>query len=251
MRLAALITALLVALPLHYTWRLFGQRSPWPRRFLGLVARIVGARARIVGIPLTHHVVIVSNHLSWIDILLLAGSTGTAFIAKSELAHVPLVGWLCRMNHTIFVERGDRLAVSGQIAQIRDTLAADWPVTLFPEGTTGDGVTILPFKASLLAALDPPPPGVRVQPVRIDYGAATAELAWVGDEHGKDHAARVLKRKGNFWPTLHFCAPFDPADYGNRKVIAAEARRRIEASFLPCLGEVAPKATEGADTKRR
>ena len=229
LRLAALITALLVALPLHYAWGVFGRRSPWPPRFLGLVARIVGARPRIVGTPLTHHVVIVSNHLSWIDILLLSGATGTAFIAKSELENVPLVGWLCRLNHTIFVRRGDRLGVTDQVAQIRDTLAADWPVTLFPEGTTGDGVVLAPFKASLLAALDPPPPGVRVQPVRIDYGAATGELAWVGDEHGKDHAVRVLKRKGTFQATLHFCDPFAPEDYGSRKAIAVEARRRIES----------------------
>ncbi len=219
---------MLVALPLHAAWRLFGRRSPWPPRFLGLVARIVGARPRIVGRPLTHDVVLVSNHLSWIDILLLAGSTGTAFIAKSELESVPLVGWLCRLNHTIFVSRGDRLGVADQIAQIRDTLAADWPVTLFPEGTTGDGIVLAPFKASLLAALDPPPPGVRVQPVRIDYGDATAELAWVGDEHGKDHALRVLRRKGRFLATLHFCEPFAPEDFPGRKAIAAEARRRIE-----------------------
>ena len=125
------------------------------------------------------------------------------------------------------------VVVSGTGAQAFAGLAADWPVTLFPEGTTGDGVTIAPFKASLLAALDPPPPGVRVQPVRIDYGAATAELAWVGDEHGKDHAIRVLKRNGTFRPTLHFCEPFAPEDYGSRKAVAAEARRRIEATASP------------------
>ncbi|WP_234387645.1 lysophospholipid acyltransferase family protein [Sphingomonas sp. STIS6.2] len=173
--------------------------------------------------------VFVANHLSWIDILLLSGATGTAFIAKAELRGVPLVGWLCTLNATIFVSRADRMAVTAQIAQIRDTLARDWPVTLFPEGTTGDGVTLLPFKAALLAALDPPPPGVRVQPVRIDYGPATPELAWVGDEPGQHHAARVLKRRGSFVATLHFAEPFDPADHGNRKAIATEARRRIEA----------------------
>ncbi len=173
--------------------------------------------------------VFVANHLSWIDILLLSGATGTAFIAKAELRGVPLVGWLCTLNATIFVSRADRMAVTAQIAQLRDTLARDWPVTLFPEGTTGDGVTLLPFKAALLAALDPPPPGVRVQPVRIDYGPATHELAWVGDEPGPHHAARVLKRRGSFVATLHFAEPFAPADHGNRKAIATEARRRIEA----------------------
>ncbi|MGA1800470.1 lysophospholipid acyltransferase family protein [Sphingomonas sp. 4RDLI-65] len=224
-----MLLAVILALPLHAMWRLFGRKSPWPPRFLGLVARIVGARVRVVGKPLRHHVVFVSNHLSWIDILLLSGATGTAFVAKSELRTAPLVGWLCTLNHTIFVSRADRMAVTDQIAQVRDTLAQDWPVTLFPEGTTGDGVTLLPFKAALLAALDPPPPGVKVQPVRIDYGAATHELAWVGDELGQHHAARVLRRKGTFVPTLHFAEPFDPAEYGDRKAIAAEARRRMEA----------------------
>ncbi len=210
-------------------WWLFGRKSPWPPRFLGLVSRIVGARPRVVGTPLRHDVVFVSNHLSWIDILLLSGATGTAFVAKSELRSAPLVGWLCTLNHTIFVSRADRMAVTAQIAQIRDTLATGWPVTLFPEGTTGDGTTLLPFKAALLAALDPPPPGVKVQPVRIDYGAATDELAWVGDEPGQHHAARVLKRRSTFVATLNFANAFDPAEYGDRKAIAAEARRRMEA----------------------
>jgi 1-acyl-sn-glycerol-3-phosphate acyltransferase len=227
--LAALLLALLVALPLHGAWRVLGRKSPWPPRFLGLVARIVGARARVAGTPLRHDVVFVSNHLSWIDILLLSGATGSAFVAKSELRGIKLVGWLCTLNHTIFVSRADRMAVTAQIAEIRGALAAEWPVTLFAEGTTGDGTTLLPFKAALLAALDPPPPGVRIQPVRIDYGAATHELAWVGDEPGQHHAARVLKRRGSFVATLHFAEDFNPADYGDRKAIAAEARRRIEA----------------------
>lgn len=227
-RLAALLLALLVALPLHGSWRLFRLRSPWPRRFLGIVGRIVGARARVLGEPLTRDVVIVSNHLSWIDILLLAGATGTAFVAKSELRAVPLVGWLCTLNHTIFVARGDRMAIAGQIDQLRAALAAEWPVTIFPEGTTGDGRTLLPFKAALLGALDPPPPGVQVQPVRIDYGDATDDLAWVGDEAGAAHAVRVLKRRGTFVATLRFSEPFDPAEAGDRKAIAARARAAID-----------------------
>jgi len=193
------------------------------------VARIVGARPRIVGTPRRHNVVFVSNHLSWIDILLLAGATGSAFVAKAELRGVPLVGWLCTLNATIFVSRADRMAVTAQIAQVRATLSQDWPVTLFPEGTTGDGLVLLPFKAALMAALDPAPPGIVVQPVRIDYGAATGELAWVGEETGQHHALRVLRRKGSFAPTLHFAEPFDPADIGDRKAITAEARRRILA----------------------
>ena len=225
-RLAALILALLIALPLHGLWRLARRPSPWPRRFLGWCARIVGARARVQGTPCRRDAVILSNHLSWIDILLLAGSTGAVFVAKDELRTVPLVGWLCTLHHTVFVARGERMAVAAQVAALRDALAAPWPVAMFPEGTTGDGVTLLPFKAALLGALDPPPPGTRVQPVRINYGSATEELAWIDDEPGASHAARVLRRRGTFIATLAFAEPFAPV--GSRKAIAAEARRRME-----------------------
>lgn len=221
---------LLLALILHGLWRLVRLPSPWPRVFLGSVGRIAGARLTTVGQPLRRDVVFVSNHLSWIDILLIARATGSAFVAKAELDHVPLVGWLCRLNHTIFVSREDRLGIADQIEALRRALAQAWPVTLFPEGTTSDGTTLLPFKAALLAVLDPPPAGVLVQPVRIDYGSATAELAWVGDETGQHHATRVLQRRRTFDATLRFLAPFDPRDFPGRKAIAAEARRRIEAA---------------------
>ena len=225
LRLLALALALLVALPLHAAWRLVRLPSPWPRRFLGLCARVVGARVRIVGTPLTRDAVILANHLSWIDILLLADAANAVFVAKGELARAPLVGWLAGLNDTIFVARGDRMAIGGQVAQVRAALGPR-PVVIFPEGTTGDGVTLLPFKSALLAALVPPPAGIRVQAVRINYGAATDDLAW-GDEDGAAHAVRVLRRRGGFVATLRFAEPFVPA--GDRKAIAAAARARIEA----------------------
>lgn len=227
-RLAAIVLALLLALLLHGAWRLFRLPSPWPRWLLGTLARLCGARRRMAGTPLTRDVVFAANHLSWIDIPLLAGATGTAFVAMAELRTVPLVGWLATLNRTLFVSREDRMGVTGQIDQLRATLAEAGMVTIFPEGTTGDGVALLPFKAALFAALDPPPPGLRIQPVRIDYGDATRELAWVGDEPGGHHAARVLARPGRFTATLRFLEPFEPAAIGGRKAIAAEVRRRIE-----------------------
>ncbi len=227
-RLAALAVAMIGALVLHGAWRLVRARSPWPRRFLGWVARIVGARVRVVGIPLRRDAVLLANHLSWIDIPALAGASGAAFVAKAELRAAPLVGWLCTLNNTLFVRRGDRMGIDAQVAALRAQLGGPQPITIFPEGTTGDGVTLLPFKAGLLSALVPPPPGVRVQPVRVDYGDATGELAWVGAENGAHHAARVLCRRGTFVATLNFLEPFVPA--GDRKAIAATARARIEAA---------------------
>ena len=229
-RLAVLVIALIAALCIHGLWRVFRLPSPWPRLFLGSVAWIVGARVHVIGRPLKRDVGFLANHLSWIDILAIAGATGSAFVAKAELRAAPLVGWLCTLNRTIFVTREDRLQVSAQIARLRDALAEGWAVTIFPEGTTSDGTTLLPFKAALLAALDPPPPGGRVQPVRVDYGPATAELAWVGDEPGQVHALRVLRRRGTFPVTLHMLDAFDPAEIGGRKAIAARAREAISAA---------------------
>ena len=232
-RFAALLLALALYLLAHGLWRLCRRRSPWPRRFLRRVGRIAGARARVSGTPLAHNVLFLSNHLSWIDIPVLAGATGTAFVAKAEMAEVPLIGWLCTLNDTLFVRRGDRMGVGAQVASIGRFLGRGRAVTIFPEGTTGDGAMLLPFKATLLAVLEPPPPGVRVQPVRLDYGNATPELAWIGDESGQSHATRVFRRAGTFPVNLHFLEPFDPAAYPGRKAIAAEARRRIEAVTAP------------------
>lgn len=234
-RVAAMLLTLLAALPLHGLWRLFRLPSPWPRLLLGAIARIAGVRRRVIGTPLRRDAFFVANHQSWLDILALAGATGTAFVAKGELAGVPLVGWLCRLNHTVFVDRGDRSAIAQQVADVRAALDTGWSLAIFPEGTTGDGAALLPFKAALLSALDPPPPRVRVQPVWIDYGALAAGIAWIGDEPALANVRRILARRGSFPVTLHMLDPFDPAQIGNRKAIAAEARARIEAARVaPC-----------------
>ncbi|HET9510762.1 MAG TPA: lysophospholipid acyltransferase family protein, partial [Sphingomonas sp.] len=169
-RLSGIALALILALPLHGLWRLFRLSSPWPMYFLAAVAWVIGARRRTIGRSLRRDVVFLSNHLSWLDIPLLAGRNGTAFVAKSDLEAVPVIGWLCGLNRTLFVDRTARMGVAEQIAQLRDALADVWSITIFAEGTTGDGQTLLPFKPALLAVLDPPPPGVQVQPVMIDYG---------------------------------------------------------------------------------
>lgn len=229
-RLTAMVVVLVACVPIHGLWRLVRLPSPWPRWFLGAVGWIVGARRRSSGAtPLRDHVFFVSNHLSWLDILVLAGATGSAFVAKAELKAVPLIGWLCTLNRTIFVARGERMQVAAQIAEVRAAIERGWAVTVFPEGTTGDGRTLLPFKASLLAVLDPPPPGVMVQPVALDYGPATGDIAWL-DEGGVPYSLRLLARRGSFPANLRFAEPFDPATIGDRKAIAAEARRRMEVA---------------------
>ncbi|HEX8625625.1 MAG TPA: lysophospholipid acyltransferase family protein [Allosphingosinicella sp.] len=232
LRALAMAAALMVCLPLHYMWILLRRPSPWPRRFLGLVARSAGMRLRVAGVPLERNVLFLANHLSWLDILVLAGASGTAFVAKAEVAATPVVGWLATLNNTVFVARAERSAVRGQADALRAALASGQPVALFPEGTTDGGPDILPFRASLLAALFPPLPGVMVQPVALDYGAAAHDLAWIGDESGLANVRKVLARRGTTSVTVHFLAPVDPAD-GDRKALAAVARMEIVEALGP------------------
>ena len=225
-RVAWMVGLLLLCLPLHYLWKLFGAPSPWPPRFLGWVGRAAGMRVQVRGDALKRDVLFLANHLSWLDILLVAGASGAAFVAKAEVATTPVVGWLARLNNTVFVARAERTGVRSHADALRHALAAGQPVALFPEGTTDGGPQILPFRASLLAALFPPLPGVRVQPIALDYGAAAHDLAWIGHESGLANVRKVLTRRGTTPVTLQFLAPVDPAT-GDRKALAAAARTEI------------------------
>ena len=122
-RALALVLALLVFVPLHYLYRIFRYGSPFPMWFLGLAGWIAGARVTRIGTPLRRDVFFISNHVSWIDILILAGASGTAFVAKQELSEVPIIGWLCRLNRTVFVKRENRMGVAEQINDLREALA--------------------------------------------------------------------------------------------------------------------------------
>ncbi|WP_417323071.1 lysophospholipid acyltransferase family protein [Erythrobacter aureus] len=237
LRTLAILVLLSALVPLHYLYRVFAYGSPMPMLFLRYTAWIVGARVTIVGTPLRRDVFFIANHISWIDILSMAGASGTAFVAKQELSDVPVIGWLCGLNRTVFVKRENRVGVAEQINALKEALADNWSVTIFPEGTVTDGHSLLPFKSSMISVLEPPPPGVMVQPVVLDYGENSEEIGWVGQESGLHNAKRIMARRGSFPLTLHYLEPFSPADYRGRKAIAAKAREEIEKQLVANLGK--------------
>ena len=237
LRTLAILVLLSALVPLHYLYRVFAYGSPMPMLFLRYTAWIVGARVTIVGTPLRRDVFFIANHISWIDILSMAGASGTAFVAKQELSDVPVIGWLCGLNRTVFVKRENRVGVAEQINALKEALADNWSVTIFPEGTVTDGHSLLPFKSSMISVLEPPPPGVMVQPVVLDYGENSEEIGWVGQESGLHNAKRIMARRGSFPLTLHYLEPFSPADYRGRKAIAAKAREEIEQQLVANLGK--------------
>ncbi len=230
LRLAGMLALLLVCVALYYPVRLVHRRgNPIPRLFLGGIARIAGVQLSVHGEKVHRGAFLLANHVSWLDIPVLAATTGTAFVAHDGLAAMPLLKWLCAMNDTVFVARHDRASVARQVEDVRRALSDTGALTIFPEGTTSDGTGLLPFKSSLLSAFEPLPAGIAVQPVLLDYGADAAEIAWVGVEHGLHNFLRILARARPLPVTLHFLPVLEGAALASRKTIAAAAREALLA----------------------
>jgi 1-acyl-sn-glycerol-3-phosphate acyltransferase len=111
-----------------------------------------------------------------------------------------------------------------QALAIAAALEGDKPVMLFPEGTTGPGTHLLPFRPTLLEAANFSSKDVTVRPIALEYGDAAPEIGW-WQEPGKDNVLRLLGRKGVLPVTVHLLDPLDRA--GDRKQLAAEARAAI------------------------
>ncbi len=226
-RLLTVVASMIAGIILHNLWRLFRRPSPWPRLFLLSVSWTSGIATATTGTRIRRNVFYAANHHSWIDIPVMSGVTGCTFVANDGIESWPLIGWLCKINNTIFVSRENKLSVGDQIDDLRTAMTGDQPVTIFPEGTTSDGSGLLPFKASLFAALVPPPLGMMVQPVFLTYGRDASRVAWIGDEKVTENFWRLLSYLKPITATLHFLEPFDPAHFPDRKAISAEVRARI------------------------
>ena len=171
----------------------------------------------------------VGNHTSYLDIMVLGTAIEGCFIAKSEVANWPLFGWLAKLQRTVFVERRVR-RTAHQRDEIGARLAAGDRLILFPEGTSDDGVKVLPFKSALFAVAETPADGtpLLVQPFSIAYTALAGLpvgrewrplFSWYGDMELGSHAWRVLtfsRVRAEVW----FHEPVTIGQYGSRKALA-------------------------------
>ena len=229
-RIAGLLLIFAFCVPLHLAAQIFGP-SPWPRRFLKWVTWASGADVHCVGTPASRGTLLLANHVSWLDIPALAGATGCAFVSKAEVRGHAFLGWLADQNHTIYIDRTDRRSIHGQVTALADGLMSHQPLALFPEGTVGDGGRLLPFKPSLLAAVAPPPEGVVIRPVAIDYGPLAPVIGWGTGEPGVANFIRVLGRKGRIPVTIRLLSAIPPDP--DRKVLAGAAHDAIAAALAP------------------
>lgn len=223
MRIARLIGLFAILGPVHVVTKALFGRSPWPQRFLAMAARIIGARVTITGQPIRGHTLLLSNHVSWLDILVMGGSTGCAFVSKDELGH-PFIHWLADQNATVYVRRSHRKGAKDQAVAVAQALEGAKPVTIFPEGTTGPGTQLLPFRSALLEAANYAAKDVAIRPVALDYGEAMREICW-WHEPGRDNVLKLLGRSGALPVTINLLGPLSRT--GDRKELAAKASGSI------------------------
>jgi 1-acyl-sn-glycerol-3-phosphate acyltransferase len=223
LRIALLLALFALLAPTHVLTKLIFRRSNWPHRFLSAAAWILGVRARVSGRRPGRHALLVANHTSWLDILILGGSLSATFVSKDELGH-PLIHWLADQNDTVYVKRADRRGAKDQAVAVARALKDTKPVTVFPEGTTGPGTHLLPFRSTLLEAVNFASRDVRVLPVAVDYGDERAEVGWFV-EPGADNVKRILGRPGILPVTVHVLEPLDSGL--DRKQLTHEARESI------------------------
>lgn len=225
--MAALFLLFILCVPIHLVTKLVLRGSFWPWRFLAAAGWICGARVHVRGRWIRPRTLLVCNHTSWLDILVLGGVTGCIFVSKHELGH-SLVHWMADQADTLYVRRDDPRGSPHQAQTIARQLEDPQPVALFPEGTTGPGTHLLPFRSTLFAAVAPLPRGVTVRPVAIDYGELAGEVGWY-KEPGMKNVLRILGRFGTIPVTVRLLEPIPSSD--DRKAIASAAREAIESAL--------------------
>ena len=221
-------------------------RRPWaasfPRFYHRHCCRILGLRVRQIGGPSgARPVLFAANHISYLDITVFGSLLPASFIAKSEVAGWPLFGWLAQLQRSVFVDRRVR-STALQRDDIARRLAAGDALILFPEGTSGDGNRLLPFKSALFGVADAVP-GVIVQPVSIAYtrldgmpiGRALRPLfAWYGTMTMAPHLWRVVGL-GTVEIVVEFHPPTTLAACGSRKALARYCEEHIAAGLANAL----------------
>lgn len=177
---------------------------------------------------------LVANHLSYIDIVILASQLDCAFVAKSEVGGWPFVGALCRCMNTVFIKRNNKRDIVRAMSETHELIGSGVGVVLFAEGTSTAGQSVAPFKSSLLELAANQ--NIPVHYASITYATAAEEISadqsvcWWGDMTFPDHFFRLLQLPG-FSARLTF-GP-EPIAHNDRRMLAARLWRAVSAQFTP------------------
>ena len=237
---AALMPVQLVGLALRRRWT-----STLPVFYHRWCCRILGFRIRVIGTPTSERPVLyTANHISYTDITILGSVIPGSFIAKSEVAQWPFFGWLAKLQRSVFVDRRVRNTAAQRDA-IGRRLADGAALILFPEGTSGDGNRVRPFKSALFGAAQQGEgvPLVIVQPVSLAYtrldGIPIGRFyrpffAWYGAVHLAPHLWSMVGL-GTVEAVVEFHPPTFLSDCGSRKALAEYCHARIAGGVAGAL----------------
>ncbi|MFT5050294.1 MAG: 1-acyl-sn-glycerol-3-phosphate acyltransferase [Chlamydiales bacterium] len=198
------------------------------------MALILGVRVEVRGEAPAPPFFLVSNHLSYVDIVVIHSCLRCLFLAKSEVARWPLIGFLARSTGTLFVDRGRKTDLLRVIREARERMERGYGVVVFPEGTSTDGSAVQPFKASIFEVAAAT--GLPVRCASISYVTPAASpparlaVCWWGDMTFGKHFLELLTL-----PPFRALVSFgeEPIVAPDRKSLALESQRAVEAIFTP------------------
>jgi 1-acyl-sn-glycerol-3-phosphate acyltransferase len=213
-----------------------------PHLYHRILCALIGVRIREVGKrSAASPALILSNHVSWLDICVIAALGPVVFVAKSEVAGWPVFGWLARLQRTIFINRKARHQTGAATREIARRLLGGDAVVLFAEGTSSDGIRVLPFRSSLVGAVrDALGAGTRhthvtVQPMSLAYVSLSGlpmgrglreRVAWYGDAELIPHLLSVLA-SGAVDVTVSWGEAVAYDMSADRKAITRDAERSV------------------------
>ena len=212
------------------------QRAEWLHRFAGKLLRVMDITVSVEG-EFPEHGAVISNHITYVDIIVYSSLRRCVFVAKSEIAAWPVLGWMTTMSGTVYVKRG----IGGQSAQagegVRAVTESGLPVVFFPEGTTGDGITLLPFRSGLLTQVRQE--GLPVLPAYICYtltkengphATVRDDVSYWADTPLAVHIFNFLKLRGVHAHVRFAETPMQfVAEVDDRKSAALEAHAAVES----------------------
>lgn len=221
--------------------------APWPRPRVKVqgfafrlwsrgLCRVFGVRVHVAGPPPRPPFFLVSNHLSYLDIIVLGTQLPCVFVAKAEIDSWPLFGAICRSVNTIFIDRKSKRKLPEVIERIEQALAAGQGVVIFPEGTSGAGHQVLPFRSPLLEL--PARMSHAVHWAAISYrspaGATPTHLSvtWWGDMPLGAHLKELTRLD---WVDAPLSFSPEPVAHGDRKELAETLHREISGAFVPLV----------------
>ena len=239
-RLILVVAAIVVFSPIQFL--IIILRVPGndilPLIFHKVILKILAVRVRVSGPLPEPGTLIVSNHVSWLDICTIGSVLPINFVAKADISGWPIFGFLAKLQKTLFIERDRRSDTANQRNAMQDRLLEGSCLVLFPEGTTGDGTIVFPFKSSLFAAAevlgnDKPIP---IQPLSLAFAELSGipmsrririKYAWIGDVGLLSNMFYVLG-SDSFTISLIFHAPTNLVEAGGRKKLAVSAHRQVQ-----------------------